>query len=132
MTEIKTQFDPILRKIIKNKKKIAIIPIGAHPIEILSGDLDFIIQQCKLLTPSEDRANINAALVKAVLHLETYPQLQHEIFILTSEVGFNWPEIDLTNDTIKQAKFFLSQIFPASFTNTRISKLSFSPWTLSA
>ena len=26
MTEIKTQFDPILRKIIKNKKKIAIIP----------------------------------------------------------------------------------------------------------
>ena len=29
MTDIKNQFDPILRKLIKNKKKIAVIPIGS-------------------------------------------------------------------------------------------------------
>ncbi|MEK6865120.1 MAG: creatininase family protein, partial [Thermoproteota archaeon] len=29
MTEIKSQFDPNLRKIIKKKKQIAVIPVGS-------------------------------------------------------------------------------------------------------
>ena len=29
MTDIKTQFDPILRKLVKNKKTIAVIPVGS-------------------------------------------------------------------------------------------------------
>lgn len=122
----------MILSVMDERDKIAIIPIVAHPNKIIAGDFNFIVRQCSLLTFSEDRANINAALMKAVLHLETYPQLQHEIFLLTSEAGFNWPEIDFTNDTIKQSKFFLSKVFPTSLTNITVSKISFSPWTLSA
>ena len=122
----------MILSVMDERDKIAIIPIVTHPNKIIVGDSNFIVRQCSLLKFSEDRANINAALMKAALHLETYPQLQHEIFLLTSEAGFNWPVIDLTHDTIKKSKFFVSKVFPTALTNTTISKLSFSPWTLSA
>ena len=51
MTEIKTQFDPILRKIIKNKKKIAIIPVGSieqhGPHLPISTDSDIVSEVAK-------------------------------------------------------------------------------------
>ena len=53
MAEIKTQFDPILRKIIKNKKKIAIIPIGSieqhGPHLPISTDSDIVSEVAKKL-----------------------------------------------------------------------------------
>ena len=53
MTDIKTQFDPILRKIIKNKKKIAIIPIGSieqhGPHLPISTDSDIVSEVAKKL-----------------------------------------------------------------------------------
>ena len=53
MTEIKTQFDPILRKIIKNKKKIAIIPIGSieqhGPHLPISTDSDIVSEVARKL-----------------------------------------------------------------------------------
>ena len=53
MTDIKTQFDPILRKAIKNKKKVAIIPIGSieqHGAHLpISTDSDIVSEVAKKL-----------------------------------------------------------------------------------
>ncbi|MDC1136641.1 creatininase family protein, partial [Nitrosopumilus sp.] len=53
MTDIKTQFDPILRNLIKTKKKIAIIPIGSieqHGAHLpISTDSDIISEVAKKL-----------------------------------------------------------------------------------
>ena len=53
MTEIKTQFDPILRKLIKSKKRIAIIPIGSieqhGPHLPISTDSDIVSKVAKKL-----------------------------------------------------------------------------------
>ncbi len=51
MTDIKNQFDPILRKLIKNKKKIAVIPIGSieqhGPHLPISTDSDIVSEVAK-------------------------------------------------------------------------------------
>ena len=51
MTDIKIQFDPILRKAIKNKKKVAIIPIGSieqhGPHLPISTDSDIVSEVAK-------------------------------------------------------------------------------------
>ena len=53
MTDIKIQFDPILRKAIKNKKKVAIIPIGSieqHGAHLpISTDSDIVSEVAKKL-----------------------------------------------------------------------------------
>jgi creatinine amidohydrolase len=53
MTDIKTQFDPILRNLIKNKKKIAVIPIGSieqHGSHLpISTDSDIVSKVAKKL-----------------------------------------------------------------------------------
>ena len=53
MTDIKTQFDPILRNLIKNKKKIAIIPISSieqhGPHLPISTDSDIVTEVAKKL-----------------------------------------------------------------------------------
>ena len=53
MTDIKNQFDPILRKLIKNKKKIAVIPIGSieqhGPHLPISTDSDIVSEVAKKL-----------------------------------------------------------------------------------
>ena len=53
MTDIKTQFDPILRNLIKTKKKIAIIPIGSieqHGAHLpISTDSDIVSEVAKKL-----------------------------------------------------------------------------------
>jgi creatinine amidohydrolase len=51
MTDIKTQFDPILRNLIKNKKQVAIIPIGSieqhGPHLPISTDSDIVSEVAK-------------------------------------------------------------------------------------
>ena len=51
MVEIKTQFDPKLRKLIKNKKQIAIIPVGSieqhGPHLPISTDSDIVSEVAK-------------------------------------------------------------------------------------
>ena len=53
MTDIKTQFDPILRNLIKNKKQVAIIPIGSieqhGPHLPISTDSDIVSEVAKKL-----------------------------------------------------------------------------------
>ena len=53
MTDIKNQFDPILRKLIKNKKQVAIIPIGSieqhGPHLPISTDSDIVSEVAKKL-----------------------------------------------------------------------------------
>ena len=53
MTDIKNQFDPILRNLIKNKKKIAVIPIGSieqhGPHLPISTDSDIVSEVAKKL-----------------------------------------------------------------------------------
>ena len=54
MTDIKTQFDPILRNIIKNTKKIAVIPIGSieqhGPHLPISTDSDIVSEVARKLS----------------------------------------------------------------------------------
>ena len=54
MVEIKTQFDPKLRKLIKNKKQVAIIPIGSieqHGAHLpLSTDSDIVSEVAKKIS----------------------------------------------------------------------------------
>ena len=54
MTDIKTQFDPILRNLIKSKKKIAVIPIGSieqHGSHLpISTDSDIVSEIAKKLS----------------------------------------------------------------------------------
>mgnify|MGYP002525042482 FL=1 len=54
MTDIKTQFDPILRNLIKSKKKIAVIPIGSieqhGPHLPISTDSDIVSEVAKKLS----------------------------------------------------------------------------------
>ena len=51
MTEIKTQFDPILRKTLSKKKQIAIIPVGSieqhGPHLPISTDSDIVTEVAK-------------------------------------------------------------------------------------
>ena len=51
MTNIKTQFDPILRKSITNKKQIAVIPVGSieqhGPHLPISTDSDIVTEVAK-------------------------------------------------------------------------------------
>ena len=51
MTDIKTQFDPILRKLVKNKKTIAVIPVGSieqhGPHLPISTDSDIVSEVAK-------------------------------------------------------------------------------------
>jgi len=51
MVDIKTQFDPLLRNLIKNKKQIAIIPIGSieqhGPHLPISTDSDIVSEVAK-------------------------------------------------------------------------------------
>ena len=53
MVDIKTQFDPVLRKLIKNKKQVAIIPIGSieqhGPHLPISTDSDIVSEVAKKL-----------------------------------------------------------------------------------
>ena len=53
MVDIKTQFDPVLRNLIKNKKQIAIIPIGSieqhGPHLPISTDSDIVSEVAKKL-----------------------------------------------------------------------------------
>jgi len=53
MVDIKTQFDPVLRKLIKNKKQVAIIPIGSieqhGPHLPISTDSDIVSEVAKIL-----------------------------------------------------------------------------------
>ena len=57
MTEIKSQFDPNLRKLIKNKKQIAIIPVGSieqhGPHLPISTDSDIVTEIAKKLSDIE-------------------------------------------------------------------------------
>ena len=57
MVDIKTQFDPILRNLIKNKKQIAIIPIGSieqhGPHLPISTDSDIVSEVTKKLADKE-------------------------------------------------------------------------------
>ncbi len=58
MTEIKSQFDPNLRKIIKNKKQIAVIPVGSieqhGPHLPISTDSDIVTEIAKQLSEKKD------------------------------------------------------------------------------
>ena len=132
-----TLFDQQLTKLkillsnLDKHDEIVIIPIAAKPREILSGEIKDLIQQCEMLTPTQERANIQAALLQAVSHLNTYPKLAHKIFLLTSASGYNWPEIDINNKTLKQSKIFLNRSTVESVNNTTISKLNFSHWMTS-
>ena len=58
MTDIKTQFDPILRNLIKNKKKIAVIPIGSieqhGPHLPISTDSDIVSEVAKKISDKND------------------------------------------------------------------------------
>ena len=51
MTDIKTQFDPILRKSIANKKQVAVIPVGSieqhGPHLPISTDSDIVTEVSK-------------------------------------------------------------------------------------
>ena len=57
MTDIKNQFDPILRKLIKNKKKIAVIPIGSieqhGPHLPISTDSDIVSEVAKKISEKD-------------------------------------------------------------------------------
>ena len=54
MTDIKTQFDPILRKLVKNKKTIAVIPVGSieqhGPHLPISTDSDIVSEVAKKIS----------------------------------------------------------------------------------
>ena len=54
MTDIKSQFDPNLRKLIRNKKQVAIIPIGSMeqhgPHLPISTDSDIVSEVAKKLS----------------------------------------------------------------------------------
>lgn len=54
MTDIKTQFDPVLRKIISNKKQIAVIPVGSieqhGPHLPISTDSDIVTEVAKIIS----------------------------------------------------------------------------------
>ena len=54
MTDIKTQFDPILRKLVKNKKTIAVIPVGSieqHGRHLpISTDSDIVSEVAKKIS----------------------------------------------------------------------------------
>ncbi|MEE3233974.1 MAG: BatA domain-containing protein [Candidatus Latescibacterota bacterium] len=132
-----TLFDQQLEKLnillssLDKRDEVVIIPIAAKPGEILSGELKNIIQQCNKLTPTQERANIHAALLQAISHLNTFPQLTHKIFLLTTASGYNWPEIDIKNETLTHSKIFLIKSTTKSFSNTTISQLYFSPWMAS-
>ena len=118
----------ILLSSLDKHDEIVIIPVAAKPREILSGRIKDLIQQCEMLRPTQERANIQAALLQAVSHLNTYPNLAHKVFLLTSISGYNWPEIDINNETLKQSKIFLVKSTVESFNNTTISSLNFSHW----
>ena len=58
MTEIKSQFDPNLRKIIKKKKQVAIIPVGSieqhGPHLPVSTDSDIVTEVARLLSEKKN------------------------------------------------------------------------------
>jgi len=58
MVDIKTQFDPVLRNLIKNKKQIAIIPIGSieqhGPHLPISTDSDIVSEVAKKLADKKE------------------------------------------------------------------------------
>ena len=51
MIEIKSQFDPTLRNILKNKKRVAVIPVGSieqhGPHLPISTDSEIVTEICK-------------------------------------------------------------------------------------
>ena len=54
MTDIKTQFDPVLRKIVSKKKQVAVIPIGSieqhGPHLPISTDSDIVTEVGKKIS----------------------------------------------------------------------------------
>src|SRR3972149_7926674 len=58
MTEIKSQFDPNLRKIIKKKKQVAVIPVGSieqhGPHLPISTDSDIVTEIAKQLSEKKN------------------------------------------------------------------------------
>jgi creatinine amidohydrolase len=58
MTEIRSQYDPILRKIIKKKNQVAVIPIGSieqhGPHLPISTDSDIVTEVAKRLSKKKD------------------------------------------------------------------------------
>ena len=58
MTEIKSQFDPELRKIIKKKKEIAVIPVGSieqhGPHLPISTDSDIVTEIARRLSEKKN------------------------------------------------------------------------------
>ena len=58
MTEIKIQFDPNLRKIIKRKKQVAVIPVGSieqhSPHLPISTDSDIVTEIAKQLSEKKN------------------------------------------------------------------------------
>ena len=107
---------------------IAIIPITTEPGNVISGELERLIQQSERLKPNEGRGNISTALFQAISHLNKYPELAHKIFLLSTGSNYNWPEIDIQNATLSKAELFLIETNTESFKNTTISELNLSPW----
>jgi len=75
MTDIKNQFDPILRKLIKNKKKIAVIPIGSieqhGPHLPISTDSDIVSEVAKKL------ADKKGYFLLPTIHMEFHLSMHH-------------------------------------------------------